>query len=62
MTIKNLNKMTLKELEHEISWRKEVLPTLVGGLYPALVIEEINELFERKCEIEDILRRENRSA
>jgi len=54
--------MTIEEIDKEIEWRESVLPTLVGSLYPSVVLGDLSRLRSRKCEIESILRRENRET
>ena len=58
MSIENLDDLTLEEIETELDWREKVYPTLVDGLYPIIVQEDIAALLDRKAEIESILRRE----
>jgi len=58
MSISNLNEMTLAELKDEIARREELLPQLVGTLYPSIILGELDRLLDRRFEVEAILRRE----
>lgn len=60
MSLSNLNSMTLEDIEREIEWRKKVVGEMVGTLYPSIIYEELSQLNERKCEIEQILRNEGK--
>jgi hypothetical protein len=50
--------MTLKEIENGIEERANLLRQMVGTLYPAILFAEIEELEERRCVIEQVLRNE----
>lgn len=39
--------LTIEEVEKEMSWRKEVLPQLVGQLYPRIVLDQLEKLEDR---------------
>ena len=58
MAIKNLHKMTLKEITNGIDTRIKLLQSMVGTLYGQVVIAELDELEERRCVIEQILENE----
>jgi len=44
---KDMEDMTIKELEQEIEEQRELLLSLVGWLYPPIVMAKINSLDRR---------------
>ena len=46
-----LFKMDMDEIIAGIKWRMDILPQLVGQLYPPIVMDEIDQLIMRKNEL-----------
>ena len=51
ITFKELSKMNTADIEREIKSRENLLNQMVGTLYPPIVEEEIQQLYERRAEI-----------